>query len=170
MTFLKNVTAKSISAQNVDLKGLINSENLTEILNDAVMRDETRDISGTKTFANITIHFLETRKKSGNSDGDVKIVRLPNIDVLHNVSVENIHFNGTLNDMSNDEFLNVLDEEVDEVVVDGDMQLGNVTVFGSVYVESERIGHFSLDDFVNNTIKRDEPFEFDTVEFGKKVQ
>lgn len=161
------MTAESISAQNVDLKGLINNENLTEILNDAVTRDSTREISGTKTFRNITIHFLESKKNLEEPVEDSKVIRLTDIDVLDSVSVRNIYFNEQLNDMDKDEFEDILDEEVLELVMNRDRKLGNLTVFGRVFVESQRIGHVSLEDFENNTVKRDEPLEFGIVEFRK---
>lgn len=158
---------KSISAQNVELKGLINNENLTDILNDAVTLDSKREISGTKSFGNITIHFLETKKKIGKSNDDSETIHLSDIEVLDTISVENINFKEKLNDVDKDELKDFLDEELLELVLHGDRRLGNMTVYGNVYIESNHIGNVSLEDFENNTVKRDEPFDFDTVEFSK---
>lgn len=166
ITFSKNLTAKSISAQIVDLEGLINGENFTEILNDAVTHDSTRRINGTKTFKNITIHFLELTKKLEESEMDLTTVRLSDIDVMDTVSVRNIVCNEKLNDIAKEDFRDFLDEEF-ELVLDGDETLGNVTVYGNVYIDSNRIGDISLEDLENNTVKTDESFEFDTVEFCK---
>lgn len=162
-----DLRAKSISAQNVDLNSLINNENLTEILNDAVTRDSTREIFGTKTFGNITIHFLESKKKSGASEEDTRSIRLKDIDDLDKLSVTNINFNHKLNGMEKEDFESILDEEVLELLLHEDRKLGNMTVYGRVFIESERIGNIVLNDFENNTVKMDEPFDFGNVEFGK---
>lgn len=97
---------------------------------------------------------------------DITTVHLSDIDVMDTVSVKNIISNEKLNDMERDEFRDFLDEDF-ELVLDRNETLGNITVYGNVYIESNKIGNFHLGDFENNTVKRDEPFDFNTVEFCK---
>lgn len=163
---MKSLTAKSISAKIVDVRGLINNENFADILDDAVTKDSTRKITGMKTFDNVTIHFLETTKKFEESETNSKSVRLSGIDLIANIFVKNISFDEKLNEIHKDELKDFLNEEI-ELVLEENQKLGNMTVFGNVYIESNFIGNISLEDFQNNTIKKDEQFDFDTVEFGK---
>lgn len=97
---------------------------------------------------------------------DITTVRLSDIDVMDTVSVNNIICNEKLNDIEKDEFRDFFDEEF-EFILNGNHTLGNITVYGNVYIESNRIGYLSLEDFANNTVKRDEPFDFETVKFCK---
>lgn len=95
---------------------------------------------------------------------DGKTVHLSDVKELESISVKNINFNGNINDIDKNEFEDILDVEM---VLYGDKNLGNMTVYGKVYIESEQIGDVLLHDFENRTIKRDEPFDFQFVEFGK---
>ncbi|KAG5875472.1 hypothetical protein JTB14_016239 [Gonioctena quinquepunctata] len=166
----KFLTAKSSSVDKMRVDGRINGFNFTDIANDAVTFDTPFKIFGNKTFRNLTIDKLkvvndfEFDRYLGINQ---KTFAMKKLEGLENLSVEHIHFGQKLNNVDKSDLGSFMDDN--ELDVKGDKEIDKITVFGNVYVESNFVNNVNLGELENNTVKIDEPFHFDSVEFTNDV-
>ncbi|XP_074037516.1 closca [Leptinotarsa decemlineata] len=170
--FRGNVSANFTTASTLKVDGLINDLNFSEITNDAVTVNTPFKVFGTKTFQNITVdelNIVDDFDFSQYLDPSRNVFIMKNLNNLENLTVENLHFSNKFNTVDQSSLLTSGEEENTTLIIDGDKNIERIVVYGNVFVESNRINHVDLEDFQFKTVKIDEPFHFDFVDFANDV-
>ncbi|XP_015834885.2 uncharacterized protein clos isoform X1 [Tribolium castaneum] len=153
-----------IKARSILVKGLVNDLNFTQIVNDTVRKDSNGFIGGHKNFNKLTINNLHA--ETGITLDSLEIDKLT-IDKplnLTNLKVKNIHFENEFNGIDRKIFGNDTDNTISQ-----NLTLGTVVVFGTVQIASNKINGVEIEHLVENSVKLDEPFEFDSATFESGV-
>lgn len=171
MTF-NNLLCDALTVTNLNISGFVNGLNVTEMFNDVVTTDTPSHISSHKTLMSLTIENLKV-KNNPDFIKQMKSLRKYNVKVEgdmyieNEVRVKNIHFIDSFNGVKKDNFTLNESHENGSHLVHGSQEFDSIKVFGRVFVGSNVINGVNLTDFEDNTIKIDEPFEFETVTFSK---
>ncbi|CAG9820000.1 unnamed protein product [Phaedon cochleariae] len=171
MFIRKDLSARSMVISNMTVRGLIESLNAKKILNDAVTINHHLRLAGDKTFRNLIIddlklktsHFEKVLEQLAENT-----LELSNVKTLENVNVESLHFTQSFNDVSNVVLKN--ENETEKMMVElGDQEFNSIKVFGNVFIESNCLNNIDMSDLYLNTVKVDEPHQFDFVDFANDV-
>ncbi|XP_044255131.1 uncharacterized protein LOC123005441 [Tribolium madens] len=164
----RDLKVDKIKTGSITVKGLVNNLNFTQIVNDTVKKDSDRLIGGHKNFNKLTINNLHT-------ENGITLHNLAEIDKLTidkpinltNIKVENIYFENEFNGVDKKIFGN--ENNTDHTIIPKNLNLDTVVVFGNVYIASNKISEVEIEDLVENSVKLDEPFEFNSATFESQV-
>lgn len=168
---VSELSANSTLAKNLEIDGNIDGINFTKMVEDAVVIDVPQKLSGTKNFTNLNIEHLRLKnnfdaKKKLQEIKDNNLI-LEDLDDIDTITANKVYFNNKLNGIYKTKFETVKNDK--KLIVEGDHEFEEITVFGSVFIETNQINHIDLDDVEENSIKIDEPQIFKNVEFGKYI-
>ncbi|XP_045480010.1 uncharacterized protein LOC123684687 [Harmonia axyridis] len=156
-----DVEANLLMSESANVNGTTNGYNFTDLAQDTVTSDSSLLVTGHKTFKNLKATDLSvanmelTQKLKFTIDNDVR---------MENVSVENLHFLKTCNDIEASKFGTQFQEDAQEIVSDKS-SFDDLVVLGNVFIESGYLGDMDLEGFERDTVKLDEEHTFGKVVF-----
>lgn len=179
-TLVKNnvLITDTIKADKIIAEGLINGINFTEIILDTVTTTNNNNntniekniIRGEKQFKNLTIEELTVVNNgidfdemiNSNFDDLIRIkgpIKIPQL----NSKTENIYFTDRFNGLEYNQ-LTTSDEEYSKLPrnISDEQVFDTIIIYGEAIIKSNQINDIDLNDLVNNTIKIDEEFNFNT--------
>lgn len=163
-TIVNNLKTNHFEGVSITCNGLVNTHNFTNIVADTITSSDLLNIASRKHFINLTIDTLtvgESHQKFQQLFNFVE--KFENI-VLPSAEIENLTFDGSCNEMTNENF-----NKMWSLKFDDDVNFENVTVFGGLLVDSDYINDLKIEDLVYKTVKRNEEFYFETGVFGKET-
>lgn len=158
-----NFKVRQIKAGKLTVKGLVNDLKFNKIVNDTVRKNTEKFIGGQKFLKNLTIENLHV--ENGVSDNLEEITKLTFDKPLNltNIKIKNIHFKNEFNGVNRADF----GSDSDNATITENQIFDTVIVYGKVDIASKKINQEEVEDLVENTVKIDEPFEFNSVKFGE---
>ncbi|XP_018568702.1 uncharacterized protein LOC108908983 [Anoplophora glabripennis] len=169
MTF-NNLACDMLKANNLNINGFVNDLNISELLKDVATVDTAFKIFSHKTLKSLTIENLKAKNSfdfMNHMKHDIKLAGDLYID--KEVAISNIHFTDSCNGVEKNNFTVSKKFENGSYFIDGSQEFDTIKVFGAVFVDSNIINDVNLTDFEYNTIKVDEPFDFETVTFNEII-
>lgn len=162
-----NIVVNELEVNGLTMNGLLNGENFTEIIGDAVTFECRKNITGTKTFKYISVNSLKVKdgevSKFGVIDEKLKLVGEMEFEDLQ---VSNINITKSCNGLEK-QLLDSLSTKGSLKDLFKSNSLKNITIFGNAFVESNLINDISLGDLFLESVKIDEPFKFSNAIFGE---
>lgn len=165
-----NVNINSINASKMFVKENINGLNVDYMLKDSVFKYNTSNVNGVKLFQNITIENL-TVNYGVNMKKLPSILNKPmkiesDIKFPENFIVNNIYFDHSLNGILKTDFSLNPQKHCASLVFDGARNFERIVVYQDTYIRSNFINHLNITEVHQNSIKMNEPFQFETLNLG----
>lgn len=171
MTF-NNLICNTLKTNNLNINGFVNDLNISELLQDVATADTAFKIFSHKTIKSLTVEHLKAKndfdlinQSKALEQYDIKLTGDMYLD--NEVSINNIYFTDTCNRVEKNNFIVSKKYKNGSYLISGNQEFDVIKVFGKVFVDSNIINEENLTDFELNTVKVDEPFDFETVTFSK---
>lgn len=166
MTFLK---AKSTEIGKWNSSGLVNNKDFSQIVLDTVRKGTNASFNGTKELENLSavtmqVDSLNTEKLMDNSSNwnNFEINR----DItLTDANINGITFDGLCNGYDKQQFHKMWILKENDIF-EGDYTFKKATAAGPVYISSGYINNIRVMDLLDNTVKINEPFSFNSANFS----
>ena len=167
LTINDNVKAGVVKAKTLSIKGLVNDLAFNQIVDDTVTKDTNRVIGGHKHFNNLTTNTIkvENRVYIDQIPDKIDELRLDGPLNIKKIKIDNLYFDNKCNQVDKVDF-DGFDGSTNGTIVTGDQNLDTVTIYGHTFIKSNKIGNTRIDDLVDNSVKLDEPHEFNFANFG----
>ncbi|KAK4887273.1 hypothetical protein RN001_003544 [Aquatica leii] len=152
---------------------LINNYNFTFMIEDAVYRNDTIAINRQINLENIIIENLHadnidvTVIPKTINESKVMFEFNGDINIPSKISIEEIYFTDSLNNMNSKDFEDHWLSNEDEQIFRGDQTFNKIVIFGNLFVESGFLNDVNITYVSDDSVKIDENHEFAIVEFKK---
>lgn len=173
-----DLKVKNLNTKNLQIKGSVNTQNISDILKNLVKKDAKFKVFGEKRFNELHIENLIIQDKNSEllqilqdvlSD---QITLNENLDLFNNISITNLEFGKNINGISKetfDDMMKLKSNADDTATVSSGMEYDEIVVFGEVFIEDNFINGKNLTSIEQDTVKVDEDHEFENVKIGKRI-
>lgn len=168
-TLHSNLLANNLKVNGLTLTGLLNGLNFSEIIQDSVSVDSKRNITGLKTFENLSVTSLLVNEGDLEKFGTINDTFEINGDfAIPKLSVNHLNVTKSCNGMDKQLLDSLYSRDYVNNVYEN-TSLKTVTIFGNAFIRSHLINGVPMKELVEETVKIDEPFRFFSGIFGKFV-
>ncbi|CAH0560860.1 unnamed protein product [Brassicogethes aeneus] len=175
--FVQDTTFDNARVSKIIMNGFINGIDLSEALNDVVIKNSTQKISGHKIFKNLNAEEIHVGDDNIKNTMEMVKEELSKIEINQNVHItdklntKNVFVKNLLNNKPLSE-VNKNDDTADNnelLEINEDLDFDTITIFSTAYISSNKINDISLDHIVNGSVKKDEPFDSKNIVFENSI-
>lgn len=157
---------ESVKAKTITVKGLVNDLFFDEMVNDTVTKDTDRLVRGHKYFGEKLTTVELSVNKGFDVPSEIDELALAGPFEITTVKIENLYFEKEFNGVDRHSFGKNETHEDGCRTVEGEQVFNTLTIFGGAYIASNQINGIDVRELSENSVKLDEPFEFNFVTFG----
>ncbi|KAF7271929.1 hypothetical protein GWI33_015227 [Rhynchophorus ferrugineus] len=167
-----------IKAKNVTVQGLVNGKKLENVVKNLVPLEPEFKVLSEKTFKDLHVKQLFIKNPDSDLLNTLRFVENStvtledNLDVYFNLSVENIHFNGRINNLTEEDFEKIVEMKMthlEDIIAPPNKEYGEILVRGTTFINDSNINGISLDTLANDSVKIDEDHHFNRVEIVQSI-
>ncbi|RZC40837.1 uncharacterized protein BDFB_005868, partial [Asbolus verrucosus] len=170
------IQGSKIFQGDLDIVGMtnafkINNVNVEELENKVMKIDGNQTIIGKHHIKHVAVDN-DLNVQNGVSDkifSEENEMRIKGPLKIKEIQIKNLYFENKLNGVDKASFGKYKIDENDRRIVDGDYTFESIIVYGDVFIASNKINNVQINDLADNTVKIDEPFEFDMATFETEV-